>query len=392
MENSKQIFYGRQTISNDDINAVVDSLKSDYLTTGPQVTRFESMLCKVTGAKYAIACSNGTTALHLACLSLGINKKDIGITSSNTFLASGNCIEFCGGQADFVDISMDTLCISVEQIEDYCKRNAPPKVVIPVDFAGVPAPLVEIRELSKKYGFFIIEDAAHSIGSTYSHLGIDYSCGCCQHSDIAIFSFHPVKTITTGEGGAVLTNNADLANKIRLFRSHGMTKDPSVLIKNDGPWYYEMVDLGNNYRITDLQCALGCSQIKSLGDFKKKRQSIVKQYSEAFSSNKDLIVPPWPSHTSPCFHLYPIQFKGGEKIRREMYDKLQKKNIFTQVHYIPVHTQPYYANKYGYKTGKCQNAELYYSRCLSLPLYPSLSQDDINYVIKSFLDILEAIS
>lgn len=380
----KVVPYGRQTISDEDIAGVIKTLKSDFLTTGPAIEHFEKDLCTLTGAKHSIACSNGTTALHLACLALDIRKGSLGVTSANTFLASANCIEFCGGKADFIDID-DTLCLSPEKLEEYCKQVSIPQVAIPVDFAGVPAYLPEIFKLSIKYGFKIIEDASHAIGSTYNYNGREYSCGCCQHSDLAIFSFHPVKSITTGEGGAVLTNSAELADKVRLFRSHGMTKSENLLSKKDGPWYYEMVVLGNNYRITDIQCALGISQLKKLQEFKNRRQEIVKKYNVAFNNNARLIIPPWPADSSPCFHLYPIQFAGGELVRKTVYNQLCGKKIFTQVHYIPVCTQPYYVKKYGFQNGKCPNAEFYYSRCLSLPLFPSMTDDDVAAVSSAVL-------
>jgi dTDP-4-amino-4,6-dideoxygalactose transaminase len=244
------ISYGHQSISEEDIEAVAKVLRSPFLTTGPVAAEFESSLCELTGAKYAIVCSNGTTALHLACLALGISKDDLGITSPITFLASANCVEFCGGHTDFVDIDPETLCLSPEMLEDYCRNVAVPKVVIPVDFAGVPADLPAIHALSKKYGFSTIEDAAHSIGSSYEWNDRKISCGSCVHSDLAIFSFHPVKTITCGEGGAVLTNDNKMAERVRLMRSHGIVRDIDLLTKKDGPWYYEMTDLSYNCRIS----------------------------------------------------------------------------------------------------------------------------------------------
>ncbi|MEI6315645.1 MAG: aminotransferase class I/II-fold pyridoxal phosphate-dependent enzyme, partial [Syntrophus sp. (in: bacteria)] len=261
------ISYGHQSVSEEDIEAVAEVLRSPFLTTGPVAAEFESSLCELTGAKHAIVCSNGTTALHLACLGLGIAKDDLGITSPITFLASANCVEFCGGRSDFVDIDPETLCLSPVKLEAYCKNVAVPKVVIPVDFAGVPADLPTIHTLSKKYGFRTIEDAAHSIGSSYEFDGHQISCGACVHSDLAIFSFHPVKTITCGEGGAVMTNDDKMAERIRLMRSHGIERRIDLLTKNDGPWYHEMTDLSYNCRITDFQCALGKSQLKRLQYF-----------------------------------------------------------------------------------------------------------------------------
>jgi UDP-4-amino-4,6-dideoxy-N-acetyl-beta-L-altrosamine transaminase len=382
------ISYGHQSILEEDIEAVEQVLRSPFLTTGPVAAEFESSLCELTGAKHAIVCSNGTTALHLACMGLGVTKDDLGITSPITFLASANCVEFCGGRTDFVDINLETLCLSPEKLEDYCKNVAVPKIVIPVDFAGVPADLAAIHALSKKYGFRTIEDAAHSIGSSYEWNGRQISCGACVHSDLAIFSFHPVKTITCGEGGAVLTNDDKMADRIRLMRSHGMERNVDLLTKNDGPWYYEMTDLSYNFRITDFQCALGKSQLKRLQYFKARRREIVDRYNAAFSLFDELKLPPDPKGSSVCYHLYVLQFLDGGQKRYEVFQKLSKVRVYCQIHYIPVYWQPYYNRKYGYPTGKCPNAEKYYMHCLTLPLYPALSDDEVDYVIESVVDCL----
>jgi perosamine synthetase len=382
------ISYGHQSISDEDIDSVESVLRSPFLTTGPVAVEFESALCELTGAKHAIVCSSGTTALHLACLGLGIAKDDLGITTPITFLASANCVEFCGGRIDFVDIDPMTLCLSPERLEDYCKNVAVPKVVIPVDFAGVPADLPAVYALSKKYGFSIIEDAAHSIGSSYEWNGRQINCGACVHSDLAIFSFHPVKTITCGEGGAVLTNDDKVAERIRLLRSHGVQRRVDLLANNDGPWYYEMSELSYNCRITDFQCALGKSQLKRLQYFKARRQEIVDRYNVAFSAFDEFICPQVVKETSVCYHLYVLQFnKKGQK-RYEAFQKLYNARISCQIHYIPVYWQPYYMKKYGYPIGKCPNAEKYYAQCLSLPLYPAMSDDEVEYVIESVIDLL----
>ena len=382
------ISYGHQSISEDDIEAVAAVLRSPYLTTGPVAAEFEAALCDLTGAKHAIVCSNGTTALHLACLGLGIAKDNLGITSPLTFMASANCIEFCGGRADFVDIDPDTLCLSAEKLELYCRDVAVPKVVIPVDFAGVPADLPQIHALSKKYGFRIIEDAAHSIGSTYDWNGTQTSCGACVHSDAAIFSFHPVKTITTGEGGAVLTNDDKLADRIRLMRSHGIERRGDLLTKNDGPWYHEMTDLSYNCRITDFQCALGLSQLKKLEAFKVRRREIFDRYNDAFYKFDELKLP----LIQRIVHLLSFIYVTVQRWRQDAYEifhKLWKVKIYCQIHYIPVYWQPYYHRKYGYQTGKCPKAEEYYAHCLSLPLYPALTNDEVDYIIKSVVDCLQ---
>lgn len=389
MEPIKPIPYATQWISDEDIEAVAEVLRSPFLTTGPVAAEFESSLRDLTGAKHAIVCSNGTTALHLACLGLGITKDDLGITSPITFLASANCVEFCGGRTDFVDIDPETLCLSPEKLEAYCKNVAVPKIVIPVDFAGIPADLPAIHALSKKYGFCTIEDAAHSIGSSYEWNGHQISCGACVHSDLAIFSFHPVKTITTGEGGAVLTNDDKMAEHIRLMRSHGIERRSDLLTKNDGPWYHEMTDLSYNCRITDFQCALGKSQLKRLQFFKERRQEIVDSYNKAFVAFDELKLPPRPAGSSVCYHLYTLQFKDGSQKRYDVFQKLWKVKIYCQIHYIPVYWQPYYRKKYGYPTGKCPNAERYYAQCLSLPLYPALSDDEVDYIIESVVDCIK---
>ncbi|MDP2685132.1 MAG: UDP-4-amino-4,6-dideoxy-N-acetyl-beta-L-altrosamine transaminase [bacterium] len=388
MANDKIISYGKQWIFDEDFHSIEEVLKSPFLTTGPKAHEFENALCELTGAKHAVVCSNGTAALHLACLALGISEGDIGLTSPNTFLSSANCVEFCGGSVDFIDIDPETLCLSPELLDEYCQNNKAPKVVIPVDFGGTPANLPKIKSIADKYGFFIIEDAAHSIGSSYTYEGVEYQCGSCAHTDLAIFSFHPVKTITTGEGGAVLTNNAELAKKVRSLCSHGMVRNLDINESKDGPWYYEMEKIGYNYRLTDFQSALGNAQLKHLGDFKKRRIEIANRYSQAFNNIKSINNPILPEDNSICPHLYVIQFSEGSKKRHEVYKALRESNIFCQIHYIPVYWQPYYEKKYGYKKGKCPNAESYYERCLSIPLYPSLSNEDVDFVIEKIMNQL----
>jgi UDP-4-amino-4,6-dideoxy-N-acetyl-beta-L-altrosamine transaminase len=373
--------YGKQNINDEDIDAVAQALGGNYLTCGPAITAFEQKLCEITGARHAVACANGTAALHLACMALDLGSRDLGITSPITFLASANCFEFCGARSDFVDIDPKTLCLSPGALEEYCARKEAPRAVVAVDFAGVCADLPALRALSKRHGFALIEDAAHSLGSTYAHEGKQYHAAGCAHVDLAILSFHPVKTVTTGEGGAVLTNDDATATKLRRFRAHGMVREASEMSRCDGPWYYEMQMLGYNYRITDLQCALGLSQLKRLESFKARRQSIVRKYQAAFGGDKKLLLPPWPEGSSPCFHLFPLQFAEGAARRAAVYDALAKQEIQTQVHYIPVHWQPYYAKKYGFEKGKCPAAEKYYDGCLSLPLFPAMSDSDVERVI-----------
>ncbi len=382
------LYYGCQSVDDEDIAAVTSVLRSDFLTTGPVVEAFEQRLCEITGAKYCIACANGTAALHLACMAVGVGPGDLGLTSPLSFLASANCIEYCRGKADFIDIDSQSLCLSPEGLAEYCRDHEPPRVVIPVDFAGIPADLPALAALSKQYGFALIEDAAHSLGSFYKYCGRQYACGACVHTDLAVFSFHPVKTITTAEGGAVMTNNEELAARVRGFRNHGMQRTKGLLTEHGG-WFYEMHEPGFNYRLSDLQCALGISQLNRLDRFRKRRREIVSHYNQAFRSHDSLILPPKALAETACPHLYPIRIKAGNEARRQVYEALKENNIFCQVHYIPIHLQPYYARKYGYTRGKCPKAERYYSRCLSLPLFPAMSDDDVRWVIDSFLAALK---
>jgi perosamine synthetase len=375
------ISYGRQSIGQDDIDSVVATLNSDLLTVGPRVLEFEQMLCQITGARYAISCSNCTTALHLSCLALGLTADDQGLTSPITFVASANAIEMCGAKTGLIDID-HSYCMNPQKLEEYCRSNPAPRVVIPVSFAGIPANLPEIYTLAKKYGFSVIEDAAHSLGSEYKVDGKVFRSASCSHSDLATLSFHPVKTITTGEGGAVLTNDSSLADKIRLLRSHGIERDSSRMEHSDGGWYYEMQTLGYNYRITEIQCALGIAQLRKIEAFKEKRAEIVALYNKAFEDCPEIIRPPLLKDANPVFHLYPIQITKGKDCRRKIYDYLREQGIYSQIHYIPVHLHPYYRDKYNFTTGQFPISELYYSRCLSLPLHCELSASDIEYVIE----------
>jgi len=389
---TKPIIYGKQAITPDDVASVVAALESDFLTTGPQVSLFEDELCALTGAKHAIACSNATAGLHLACLSLDLPKGSLGVTTPITFVASSNCLEYVGARSDFVDIDPDTRCISVEALEEYCTLKEVPSVVVVVSFAGVPCDLPRIYELSRRFGFKVIEDAAHAVGSRYMSGGQWYQCGSCAHSDIAIFSFHPVKTITTGEGGAVLTNDDGLAQRLRRLRSHGIARGPEFIPPGEGPWYYQLLELGFNYRITDIQCALGRSQLRRLSAIKERRAQIVSSYTDRLSAVHGLNPPAWPVSTDPCFHLAAIELPGGSAERKRIYEHLVANSIHPQVHYIPVYWQPYYREKYGYSLGKCPNAEAYYSRCLSLPLYEELSDSDLEYVIMCLIDGVNIVS
>jgi len=385
----KKIPYGCQSISDDDIACVSSILRGDYLTTGPTIDKFEEHLCQTTTARYAIAVSNCTTALHICCRALGVGIGDVGITSPITFIASANCIEYCGGTVRFVDIDPQTLCLSHDALREYCEQNDPPKVVIAVSFAGSVGSLPEIWKLSQQYGFMVIEDAAHSLGTSYTYDGQTYASGSCTHSHMATLSFHPVKNITTGEGGSILTNSSNLANLSRLLRSHGIERNRELLTSDDGPWYYEMTELGYNYRMTDIQAALGISQLSRLPLFRSKRAQISQIYEEVLSEEEDIITPDSlrkslnfsTIDTDICRHIYPIQCTAGAPTRKALYHFLLEKGIHCQVHYIPIYRQPYYRNKYNIRETKYPHADNYYDRTLSLPLYPDLTSKELEFII-----------
>ena len=402
-----KIPYGRQSISEEDIRAVVEVLRSDWLTQGPKVREFEEALCDLTGAGHCVAVANGTVGLHLACLALDVGPGDVGITSPVSFMASANCIAYCGGTPAFADIDPNTLCLSPDEVEEACERGPVPRVVIPVDFAGVPADLPRFRELADRYGFSLIEDAAHAIGSTYTEGGRVYACGSCAHTDLAVFSFHPVKTVTTGEGGAVLTNDDRLAAKLRRLASHGIEKEPTEFLNPDqafpgsgedlgsfaeaGAWYHEMQELGLNARITDMQCALGLSQLGRLETFKARRQEIFHLYGRAFASLEEerlLSLPPWPEGTDPCYHLYSLRLGPRSALdRNTFFSALRKRSILPQVHYIPIYRQPYYRERFGCEPDRFPEAEQYYRTCLSLPLFPDLDEAAIRQVCDTVTEL-----
>lgn len=379
------IGYGHQYIDDSDIEAVVKVLQSDYLTQGPFVTQFENEICRITGAKYCVAVSNATAALHIAVAALELEKGSEGITSPNTFLASSNCMVYNNVRPVFADINPVSYNIDPSEIEKRVTDKT--KLLIPVHFAGLPCEMDKISAIAKKYNLHVIEDAAHAIGSQYADGSY---VGNCKHSDMTVFSFHPVKTITTGEGGAVATNDEKLYQKLLMLRSHGTTKDEKLLTKNPGTWYYEMQSLGFNYRMTDMQAALGYSQLQKLAFFKKRRREIIAMYNKAFDGMKYLKTPVEPENVSSCFHLYVvlIDFTSLGKRRCQVMQELSENGIGTQVHYIPVHTQPFYKNTFGYKEGDYPLAEKYYEQTLSLPLYPGLSDDDVNNVIKAVKEVI----
>lgn len=377
MKSTKKIFYGKQFIDWQDIWSVIRVLRSDFLTQGPSVTEFEKAICNYTGAKYAVAVSNATAGLHMAMLVLGIKPDEEVITSPITFLASANCALYVGANPKFADIDSDTACISPAEIEKNITEKT--RVLIPVHFAGQPCDMKAISEIAKKHKLFVVEDAAHAIGSKY----LGKKIGSCEFSDLTIFSFHPVKNMTTGEGGMITTNNEDLYRKLLLLRSHGMTKDQKYLTKNEGPWYYEMQDFGFNYRMTDIQAALGISQLKKIEKFAKRRKEIVKFYKKEFSGDERFSFLDEKNFADSCFHLFPLLL-NLEKIKftkKEIFTKLQESGLHLQVHYIPVHLQPYY-QKLGFRLGDFPKAESYYSKTISLPLYFSLSDSDLKHIVK----------
>ncbi len=374
--------YGHHWIDENDINEVVKVLKSDWITQGLKVKEFENALCKYTGAKYAVVVSSGTAALHVACLAAGIKSGDEVVTSPITFAASANCISYCGGTPVFADIQEDTVNIDPEEIKK--KINQKTKAIIPVHFAGHPCDLEEIKRIAKKHNLLVIEDAAHALGAEYKSSKI----GSCKYSDMTIFSFHPVKHVTTGEGGAVLTNRGDLYERLLLLRNHGITKDKKKMEHCNGSWYYEMQELGFNYRLTDFQCALGISQLRKLEKFLSRRREIVNIYNKELSKVGEVILPVEKPYIKSSWHIYYIRLKDSQG-RKNLFEKLRKYNIGVQVHYIPVHLQPYYRENFGYKVGDYPKAEEYYKPTITLPLYPKMMDSEIQYVIDTFKKELE---
>lgn len=375
--------YGRQYIDEEDIQAVADTLRSDYLTCGPRITQLEEMLCEVTGAKYCVAVSNGTAALHIAAMAAGIKEGDEVITTPITFAASANCALYCGARPVFADINPDTYNIDPDSIRKCITDKT--KAVVAVDFTGQAVELDEIRAICKEHNLILIEDAAHSIGTKYNGQPIG------SIADMTTFSFHPVKTITAGEGGAVTTNDPVLYQKLVLAHAHGITRDRSQMVHpTDDPWYYEQVNLGYNYRMTEFQAALLMSQLKKLEAFSKRRKEIVKMYDEAFSKIPELKVQKEIPESDTTRHLYILQL-DGEKLtctRREFFDALRGENIYSQVHYIPVYWHSHY-EKLGYAKGLCPNAEHYYMQCMSLPLYYSLKDEDVKDVIHAVEKVVD---
>ncbi|ULJ65677.1 UDP-4-amino-4,6-dideoxy-N-acetyl-beta-L-altrosamine transaminase [Wielerella bovis] len=379
--------YGKQTISEADIAAVVATLKSPYLTQGNKVPEFEQALAQYCGAKYAVSVNSATSALHIACLALGLGTGDVLWTTPTTFVASANCALYCGASVDFVDIDPKTFNISIQHLAEKLAQakiaGCLPKIVVPVHLCGEPCDMAAIKQLADEYGFKIIEDASHAIGASYRGGKV----GNCEFSDITVFSFHPVKIITTAEGGLASTNNADLANKMARLRSHGITRESSEMVgEPDGSWYYQQIDLGYNYRMTEMQAALGLSQLSRLDEFVARRHVLAAQYDDLLADLPVGLPFRQPENVS-ALHLYPV-LVALEK-RRQVFDYLRQNGIGVNVHYIPVHTQPYYREQFGFAHGDFPNAEHYYAQAISLPLYFDLSDDEQKQVVETLKRALQ---
>tara|TARA_Y100000816_G_scaffold161600_1_gene115615 strand:- start:4260 stop:5429 length:1170 start_codon:yes stop_codon:yes gene_type:complete len=389
MTNPKIIIpYGRQDISREDIKEVTEVLNSDFLTQGPKVPLFEKKVADYCGAKFGVAVNSATSALHAACYALGLGEGDYLWTSPNSYVASANCGLYCGAKVDFVDIDPNTYNLCVSQLEKKLisaeMENKLPKIVIAVHFAGQPCEMEKIYKLSLRYNFSVIEDASHSIGGKY----LDQQIGSCKFSDITVFSFHPVKIITTAEGGMAMTNSEELAKCMEIFRAHGVTKEADQMNKKEeGPWYYEQINLGFNYRMTEIQAALGISQLKKIDKFIARRHELKDRYN--FHLRDLPIIRPYEDKSCySAFHLYPIQIDTDKKSRRYVFEQLKKNGIGVNVHYIPIHTQPYYQNL-GFNEGDFPIAEAYYSKAISIPLFYSLKKKEQDSVIELLKTILK---
>ncbi len=377
------IFYGRQFIDDEDVEAVVSTLKSPALTCGPKIAQLEEKLCEITGAKYAVAISNGTAALHVAAMAAGIGEGDEVIVSSITFAASANCVRYCGATPVFADIRPDTYNIDPESIRRLITPRT--KAVVAVDFSGQAVELDEIRRICKEYNLLLIEDAAHAIGTRYKGQPVG------SIADMTCFSFHPVKTVTSGEGGAITTNDEELYRKLVLYRAHGITRDREQMQHpTDAKWYYEQIDLGYNYRMTDIQAALLISQLKKLPAFSARRKEIVKKYDEAFADMPQIRIQREIAESDTTRHLYILRLNTAllNCDRQQFFDALYAENVCPQVHYIPVYWHPYY-EKLGYEKGLCPNAESYYNESMSIPLYYAMTDEDVDDVIRAVKKLVD---
>jgi len=388
--NNTSIPYGRQSISAEDISAVVEVLKSDWLTQGPAVERFEKTVAEYCGAKYAVAVNSATSALHIACLAAGLSPEGILWTSPNTFVASANCGRYCDAQVDFVDIDPRTYNLSVAALETKlaeAERNGKlPSVLVPVHFSGQSCEMTPLADLAKRFGFAIIEDASHAIGGRYR----DANIGNCAFSDMTVFSFHPVKIITTGEGGMIMTNRRDLYEKLVRLRSHGITRDPGLMHgESHGPWYYQQIELGFNYRMTDIQAALGTSQMKQLETFIERRHALANRYNKKLQGMP--LTLPWQHQDAhSAWHLYVIRLKLDriQKTHAQIFAELRAADIQVNLHYIPVHTHPYYLNQ-GHAWGDFPQAEQYYREAISLPLYYGLTEEQQDYIVATLQKVVK---
>lgn len=381
--------YGRQDINDDDVRAVIEVLRSDWLTQGPAVERFEQQVAAYCGARHAVALSNATAALHLACLAAGLGPGDLLWTSPNTFVASANCALYCGARPGFVDIDPATLNLDVDALEQRLRaartNGQLPKLVVPVHFAGQSCDMARIAELAREYGFSVIEDAAHAIGARYQGAPV----GGCRFSAMTVFSFHPVKIVTSGEGGMVLTNSDTLYRQLLLLRSHGITRAPEQLQgASDGPWYYEQQALGFNYRITDIQAALGASQMGRIDAFVARRQQLARRY-DALLADLPLVLPHCHPDAESATHLYVVRLRLDrvKASQRQVFEALRARAIGVNLHYIPVHTQPYY-RELGFAAGDFPQAEQYYREALTLPLFPGLSEAEQDQVVHALHEVL----
>jgi perosamine synthetase len=381
----KYLPYGQQWIGEDDIQAVVDVLRSDWITQGEAVDLFERAIADYCQVKYAVAVSSATAGLHIASLAAGVSAGHNVITSPLTFVASANVALYSGAQIHFSDIDSRTYNLCPQRLAkaiDEGKFSESPTTLIPVHFAGQSCDMEALNRTAKQRGMQIIEDASHALGGTwFDSQGREHHIGSCSHSDMTVFSFHPVKHITTGEGGVVLTNDPDCYERLRKYRNHGISKDANEIDMSIGPWYYEMQCLGYNYRITDFQCALGLSQLKKLDAWISRRREIAQLYDNAFANNEDLITPYQADFSRSAYHLYPIQIRGKEGVRRRIFERLREQNIGVQVHYIPVHMQPYYRDELGFAANDFPIAKEYYERALSLPIFPKMTDGDVERVI-----------
>jgi UDP-4-amino-4,6-dideoxy-N-acetyl-beta-L-altrosamine transaminase len=385
----RMIPYGRQWVDEKDIKAVINVLRSSCLTQGPVIEEFERAVAEYCGAKYAVAVSSGTAALHLACLAAGLGEGNILWTSPNTFVASANCALYCDAKPDFVDIDSHSYNISVDamrtKLNEARENNSLPKAVVPVHFAGQSCDMEQIHNLGKDYNFTVIEDACHAIGGSYKGGRV----GSCKYSDMTVFSFHPVKIVTTGEGGMILTNKEDIYQKLIRLRTHGITRDKQFMEdESDGPWYYQQIELGMNYRMTDIQAALGFSQLGRIDEFVMSRRELTHRYNELFQ-DFPLTIPLQCSGVHSAFHLYVVRLRLNDikKERREVFELLREKGIGVNVHYIPVHTQPHY-RRLGFFYGQFPEAEKYYEETITLPLYPSMTEKDQDYIVNTLKGIL----